>query len=114
MLYDVVETDEAIEDIVNFATCIKRKFKNQQAIDNLLNNYDKQVQSLMAFPTGYRGISVEYRGYEIRIKPFDTYNLFFVVNEEEQRVTILRVLKNRQDWQRILRIETEYHFTYQK
>ena len=114
MLYEVVETDEAIEDIINFAAYIKGKFKNQQAIDNLLNNYNKQVQSLMAFPTGYRGISVGYRGYEIRIKPFDTYNLFFVVNEEEQRVTILRVLKNRQDWQRILRIETEYHFTHQK
>lgn len=69
---------------------IKRKFKNQQAIDNLLNNYDKQVKSFMAFPIGYRGISVEYRGYEIRIKPFDTYNLFFVVNEEERSVTILR------------------------
>ena len=65
---------------------------------------------LSAFPIGYRGISIEYRGYEIRLKPFDTYNLFFIVDDEMGQIVILRLLKNLQDWKRILRMETDYHF----
>lgn len=50
---------------------------------------------------------MEYRGYEIRLKPFDTYNLFFVVDDEMGQIVILRLLKNLQDWNQILRMETE-------
>ena len=75
-----------------------------------MDAYDRQVKVLSAFPIGYRGISIEYRGYEIRLKPFDTYNLFFIVNDDIGKIVILRLLKNLQDWKQILRMETEYHF----
>ena len=51
---------------------------------------------------GYRGIGFEYRGYEIRLKSFDTYNVFFTINLTNEEIVILRVLKNRQDWKAIL------------
>lgn len=40
----------------------------------------------------------------------DTYNLFFVVDDEIGQIVILRLLKNLQDWRRILRVGNEYHF----
>lgn len=42
-----------------------------------LDRYDKEIESLRTFPFGYRGVIFEYGGYEIRLKPYDTYNVFF-------------------------------------
>lgn len=110
MRYRVLETREALEDVSNLAIYMINTFKNQKAADDFFNAYDRQVKNLCVFPIGYRGISIEYRGYEIHLKPFDTYNLFFIVDNDMGRIVILRLLKNLQDWKRILRIETEYHF----
>lgn len=110
MHYKVVVTQEALEDVSNLAIYMIDTFKNQKAADDFLVAYDRQMKMLSAFPIGYRGISIEYRGYEIRLKPFDTYNLFFIVDDEMEQIVILRLLKNLQDWKRILRMETDYHF----
>ncbi|MCM1050001.1 MAG: type II toxin-antitoxin system RelE/ParE family toxin [Clostridiales bacterium] len=110
MQYSIIETMEAVDDVINFASYMMRKFKNYKAADDFLNRYDNEVNKLRFFPTGYRGIGMEYRGYEIRIKPFGTYNIFFVIDYNEQEVIILRILKDRQNWNDILQIHTTYHF----
>ncbi len=110
MHYKVVTTQEALEDVSSLAIYMIDTFKNQKAADDFLDAYDRQVKVLSAFPIGYRGISIEYRGYEIRLKPFDTYNLFFIVDDEIGKIVILRLLKNLQDWKQILRMDMEYHF----
>lgn len=109
MQYKLHETREAVEDVAGMAEYIVRRFANPDAALSFLNQYDKEVQRLMNFPFGYRGVSFEYRGYEIRIKSFDTYNIFFTVDIEEGRVYVLRVLKDRQDWKTILGRQTKYH-----
>lgn len=110
MQYSVVVTHEALKDVLNLANYMIDTFKNQKAANDFLDAYDKQIEVLSFFPTGYRGISIEYRGYEVRLKPFDTYNLLFVVDSEKRQIVILRLLKNLQDWKQILMKETEYHF----
>lgn len=110
MHYKVVVTQEALEDISDLAKYIIDTFKNQKAANDFLDVYNRQVEVLRTFPIGYRGISIEYRGYEIRLKPFDTYNMFFVVDDRMRQIVILRLLKNLQDWKQILRMKTEYHF----
>ena len=110
MQYSVIETIEAVDDVINFASYMLKEFKNQKAADDFLEKYDNEVKKLGFFPIGYRGIGLEYRGYEIRIKQFGTYNIFFVIDYAEQEVIILRVLKDRQNWIDILQINTTYHF----
>jgi len=102
MTYKLRETTEAIEDVTNFATYMIDAFKNRKAAIDFLNEYDVQIQRLKTFPFGYRGVKFEYQGYEIRIKPYDTYNIFFTVDTANQEIIVLRVLKNRQDWKSIL------------
>lgn len=110
MQYRLQTTREATEDVVGMAEYIIEKFKNLDAALSFLDKYDKEVQRLKNFPFGYRGVSFEYRGYEIRIKSFDTYNVFFTVDIEDHCVYILRVLKDRQDWKSIMANPLEYHF----
>ncbi len=110
MQYNVIETIEAVDDVINFAAYMIRELKNQKAADDFLDRYDNEAKKLGFFPTGYRGIGLEYRGYEIRIKPFGTYNIFFVIDYIEQNVIILRILKDRQNWNDILQLQVTYHF----
>lgn len=110
MEFSIKETNEAIQDVTNLAAYMIDKFKNHKAALDFLDDYDKEVCDLNHFPFGFKGISVEYRGYEIRLKPFGTYNIFFVVNVEENVIVVLRVLKDLQDWNSIIRSDSDYHF----
>jgi len=84
--------------------------RNVQAARSFLDQYEKQIQSLIAFPLGYRSTDLRYQGHQIRIKPFSSYNIFYVVDTRRCQVTILRVLKNRQNWKIIIHNEDEYRF----
>ena len=110
MQYNVIQTVEAADDVVNFAIYMIKELKNHKAAIDFLSRYDEEVKKLGFFPTGYRGIGLEYRGYEIRIKPFGTYNIFFTVDYAEQEVIVLRVLKDRQNWNEILKLQVTYRF----
>lgn len=110
MLYDILESDESIQDIINFAIYIKLKLKNPKAADDFLDAYDSEAESLKAFPKRYHNTFLKYRGYKIRIKPFGTYNIFFVVDDVKRVVIILRVLKDLQNWNHILHARQQYHF----
>ena len=109
MTYKIVETVEAGRNVENFAMYMMEAFKSKKAAFDFLKDYDKSVESLKTFPFGYRGVSFEYRRYEIRLKPFKSYNIFFTVDIEKEWIIILRVLKDRQDWQTILFQNTDYH-----
>lgn len=103
MKYSIKETKEAIKDVARLADYMIHKFKNHKAAKDFIAKYDREAKALGYFPFGYRGINFEYRGYEIRIKPFSTYNIFFVVNKTDNSIIILRVLKNKQDWKNIFK-----------
>ncbi len=102
MAYKLSETLEAIEDVTRTAEYLIENLKNKTAALKFLDQYKKEIKRLELFPFGYRGVGFEYRGYEIRIKPFDTYNLFFIVDVVNKEITILRILKDRQNWMALL------------
>ncbi len=110
MQYKLYETNEAVEDVTKLAVYMIDKFKNRKAAGDFMNAYDKQVDDLKYFPFGYRGISLEYRGYEIRLKPFGTYNIFFIIDIENKSIVVLRILKDLQNWKTILENQREYHW----
>ena len=108
MMYKIRETQEAVKDVTDLAVYLIENFENPKASHDFLERYDKEIQQLKTFPFGYRGISFEYQGMEIRLKPYATYNIFFVVDQGIQEIIILRVLKDRQNWKVILSGETDY------
>ena len=110
MQYSITETDESISDVINLAKYIKYHLENPKTAEDFVAVYDIASRELSIFPKGYRGIDLEYWNYEIRIKPFGTYNIFFVVDEKQHEIVILRVLKDLQNWNQILRVKNKYHF----
>lgn len=110
MMYKLRETREARIDLENLVAYMIYSLKNGQAALDFLKLYRSKIDNLIIFPLAYRGTSFTYQGYEIRIKPFSTYNLFYVVDINTYQITILRVLKNRQNWKVMFQNESTYSF----
>ena len=110
MSYEIRQTLEAENDLLSLSCYIMDKFKNKQAAKSFIADYRESMVALEHFPFGFRGVSIGCGDYEIRVRPFRQYNVFFYVNKNSSQVVILRVLHGLQDWRKILRMETEYHF----
>ncbi len=54
-------------------------------------------------PTGFDTIGIQCKGYDIHMKPYRTYLIFYVVDEASKKVTVLRVLQDGMDWQYIIK-----------
>ena len=108
MRYSIKETDEALEDLGLVSIQRFRYFGSLVSGDTFLSKYDKAVETLHLYPEGFVGREIFYRGYEIRLLPFDDYYIFFVFREIEQDIVILRVLHKTQNWQKIM-INKTYH-----
>lgn len=61
----------------------------------------KAIKELNVFPTGYESTGYVIEGLEIYFKPYSTYLIFFVV--DENTVIVIRVLKDRMYWQSIIK-----------
>ena len=109
-MYNLRQTMESKGDVKNLAAYMMYFLKNYQAAEHFLIRYQREIHSLALFPLAYRSIHLTYQGYVIRIKPFSSYNIFYVADTELYQVTILRVLKNRQNWKDILHQEDKYSF----
>ena len=109
MYHNILETDEVIND-VSYISCKAYEYtkdKNSGLI--FLQSYDKTIDNMAIFPNGFSATNIEYRGYKIHILPFGNYNLFYIVDETNLEVIILRVLYQKQNWQRILGVDDIYH-----
>ena len=96
------ETPEAKRDLSNLITYMIEELFNDKAAIDFLSHYHDKMNTLRIFPFGYRSTSFEYRGYDIRLKPFDSYNIFYIIDEDNNQICILRILKDLRDWKPIM------------
>lgn len=61
MQYNVIETMEAVDDVINFASYMIRELKNQKAAADFLDRYDNEAKKLGFFrpDIGVSGWSIE-------------------------------------------------------
>lgn len=89
-------------DIKGIKQYILKTFKYRELGENFTRKVKEAVKSLKMMPTGYETTGFVYRGYDIYIKPYRTYLLFYVVDGEANVVTILRVLQDGMNWKYII------------
>lgn len=103
MYHKILETDEAIKDL-HHISCEAYDFtKDTESGFAFLRLYDAATANIVIFPNGFSSTSMEYREYVIHILPFGNYKIF-----------ILCVLYQKQNWQRILRVNIAYHIYGEK
>ncbi len=99
--YRVLLSKDALEDIKQTKKYILTTFRYREYAEDFSKKIKKAIKELNVFPTGYERAGYVIEGLEIYFKPYSTYLIFFVV--ENNTVTVIRVLKDRMYWQSIIK-----------
>ena len=101
--YKIVYTYSSRDDIRRMKKYILDTFKYREYANNFTNKIKEAVNGLRILPTRFDTIGFQYRGYDIYMKPYRTYLIFYVVDNKSKTVIVLRVLQDGMDWQQIIK-----------
>ncbi|WP_165920916.1 type II toxin-antitoxin system RelE/ParE family toxin [Muricomes intestini] len=91
-IYKVITLPLAESDIVNQTDYIAFKLKAPGTAINMVGGFRKTISSLSMFPQSHElDEDEELARYGIRKTYYKNYKIFFLINEKEKTVYILRV-----------------------
>jgi plasmid stabilization system protein ParE len=104
MSYDIHITSTAERDLIRAADHIEFNLKNPKAADDLLDEAEKQINSLSDFPEKFRLVDDPVlASWGIRFVIVKGYLAFYTISEEDNRVIVVRFLFQKSNWNAILR-----------
>lgn len=101
--YSLKMTPKAAEDLDGIYSYISKELYAERAADNLLDRIETGIMRLKEFPFSCNYVADEFlksKGYRKLI--IDNYIAFYLINEEEKEVVIMRVLYGRQKYESLL------------
>ena len=102
--YHFTLTQRAKQDVRQNVGYIRNELGNEKAARTLLNDLDKCIERLCAFPESGKLVFAEYLpGVYVRRKIVGKYVLFYQVLKEEKMIRILRIVYGRRDMDEVLR-----------
>ena len=104
MKYRVHITTKAEADIDEVLYYIETELLNPQASDRLYEKIAKELRSLNYMPEKHQ-ISTDpvLKSHGIRYIVIESYLAFFIIDQENKTVHIIRFIYGKRDWVRILR-----------
>ena len=106
MSYNLHITKKAENDLNAAADYIEFTLLSPQAADGLLDKAEKELSSLTEMPQTHRLVDDPFLySLGIRFILVNNYMAFFLINEEEKTVYILRFLHGKRNWIQILKDE---------
>ena len=105
-MYKVIIEDPAISDLRGIHNYIAETLKVPIAAQRIYTAIKTQVKTLNQNPQRCKLVNEEpFRTMGIRPLFVENYTAFFVIDEKNKKVHVLRILYNRREWQSILNCE---------
>jgi plasmid stabilization system protein ParE len=93
----------AERDILEAVSYIQEVLFQPESAKRLYHAIKEQVQSLSVMPERYAVVAEEpYTTMGVRKVKVENYLIFYIVNEKEKIISILRVLYYRREWQNLI------------
>ncbi len=97
--YNIVISEAAKADIAEAADYIKFVLKNPKASDDLLDEIEGKVKSLRTMPQIHQIIDDPVLGgFEVRAVLIKNFMAFYLIDETENNVKLVRFLFQKSDW----------------
>lgn len=104
MSFSIFIAKTAERDILNALDYIEYSLKYPKAADDLLNEIDLKINSLSSFPSKNTLIDDPIlSAWGVRYIRVKNYIVFYIINEEEQQISIIRFLYAKSNWNAILK-----------
>jgi len=102
-MYVLNITDIAEQDILHTAKYISDVLKSPMAANNLLDEIEKYEEIIQKTPYIYPFVSDEYLAqYGLKFVMIKNYMMFYIINEDEKKIDVIRFLYARRNWKNIL------------
>lgn len=104
MSYNIHIAAAAERDLIRAADLIEFVLKKTKAADDLLDEAEKQINSLPDFPEKFQLVDDPVlASWGIRFVIVNGYLAFYTVSEEDNLVVVVRFLFQKSNWNAILR-----------
>lgn len=98
-------TEPAEFDLIRIDNYISQELMNPDASKNTIDGIVDTAEGLCMFPKEHQLVSDSVLArLGFRMTWYENYNIFYIYDELEDIVHIIRVLYNKQDWKTILKI----------
>ena len=111
MNYDVMVSDEAVEDVWKLVAYVHTELHNPAASKKLYVNLKREINNMTVLPQKHTASGLYYRGYIIYKKVYQSYIIFYIVDDIQKIVFVLRVLKDIMNWKRMVKAFQNFHFS---
>jgi plasmid stabilization system protein ParE len=103
-MYSINITEPAEQDLNATVDYYITVLKAQKAANTLLDEIEEKLSFLSMNPLVYEIENDDYlHEQNIRSVLVKNHLIFYIVNQDDQQVTVLRILYSRRNWLRILR-----------
>jgi len=103
MEYSVILETTAVLDMYRIFDYITDVLKAPQAAQRVFLSIEKQVMSLNFMPARHNIVRIEpYATIGLRMLPVENYNAFYIIDDSNLEVHVIRILYNRREWQNVL------------
>lgn len=98
-IYKTEITERAITDIKGITSYIAKELLEPRTAEKMLEKFEVGIASLSQMPTRNSLIGDEELAHKgIRRLFVDNYVIFYIIEEREFKVTVIRVLYGKRDW----------------
>lgn len=101
--YTIKMTPKAVDDLDNIYKYISEELFAKFSATDILERIEKEIMRLRKFPFSCNYVADEYlrnKGYRKLI--IDNYIVFYLIEEENKQVIIMRVLYGKQNYENLL------------
>lgn len=98
--YSIRFVPSARNDLTKMKRYILNKFKYLEYGENFDTKIAEATKIIKNSPTSFKATEFTYRDYWIYMRCINTYLFFYIV--DNSKISVLRVLKDGQDWKRII------------
>ncbi len=97
--YKIEITERTITDIKDVASYIARELLEPKTAEKMLEKFEDGIASLVQMPSRNSLVRDEELAHKgIRRLFVDNYVIFYIIEERESKVTVVRLLYGKRDW----------------
>ncbi len=98
MIFDIIYSPEAQEDLADIYNHISVQFKSPETAKAQVKRIRDKADSLIVSPKRYRVYRKSaWRGLSLRLCPVNNYSILYVVDEQNEFVRIARIVCGRRN-----------------
>ena len=105
-MFEIIIADKAKQDIKNTLVYIKENLLNPKAATELADMLESEISSLSQFPLSGTPVPDQFLSdLGFRFLLIKKYKVYYIANEDKQKVNIIRFLHASRDYENILKNE---------